>query len=381
MAEIQDVFTACLSDYRRTHAIPLDQLKAAHAIINCRTSLLGGHMDVCDDCGFQRISYNSCRNRHCPKCQAFAKEEWVQAQNENLLNIGYFHAVFSIPDSLNVIVSQNQSVVYNIFFKAASETLLELAADKKYLGAKIGLTTVLHTWGQNLNFHPHIHCIVTGGGLTKDNKWINSKKKFFLPVKVMSRKFRGKFLHYLRQAELVFYGSVIEYQNPQLFDELVASLYRKEWIVFCKPPFKSSAKVVEYLGRYTHRVAISNNRIVNFEDGAVTFKWRDYADNNTTKLMTLSAVEFIRRFLMHILPSGFTKIRHYGILASRDKNARIALCKKLTNTSFFKGSSGLSALEKLKRMLGENFNLCPHCRKGHMVRVTPENLRSTVMIC
>ena len=322
------------------------------AIEKCRTSHLGGHIDICESCGSTQISYNSCRNRHCPKCQTLAKERWIDSQKSNLLNVGYFHVVFTIPDTLNSIVYQNQKELYTLLFKAVAETLSELASDKKYLGAKLGFTSILHTWGQNLMHHPHIHCIVPGGGLSSIGKWVSSRKKFFIPVKVLSRKFRGKFLYYLKQLyyenKLEFYGSQQYLSNDNEFENLLSSIYSKEWIVYCKPPFKNAACVVEYLGRYTHRVAISNNRIVNIENGNVTFKWRDYKDNNKCKLMTISADEFIRRFLIHILPSGFMKIRHYGLLGNRNKTTKLKLCKQLTNTPILLKEK-ISTLQLIKK--------------------------------
>lgn len=311
--EVQDIFAAFGNQYRQIYNLPLFHLKAMSAIERCRTSQLGGHVDVCDECGAARISYNSCRNRHCPKYQTLPKERWIDARKSDLLNVGYFHVVFTIPDVLNAIAFQNQRTVYGILFKAVAETLTELAADKKHLGADIGFTSILHTWGQNLMHHPHIHCIVAGGGLNNIGKWVSSRKKFFIPVKVLSRKFRGKFLFYLKLA----------YRDGQL---------AKEWVVYCKPPFKNAACVEEYLGRYTHRVAISNNRIIGMENGMVTFKWRDYRDSNRWKTMRISVEEFIRRFLIHILPDRFMKIRHYGLLGNRNKTEKLGLCKQLTHT-------------------------------------------------
>ena len=261
--------------------------------------------------------------------------------------------MFTIPHELNQVALRNQEAVYGLFFKAVSETLLELCGDNKYLGAKPGITTVLHTWGQNLMFHPHIHCVVTGGGLTHDGNWRDSRKKFFLPIKVLSRKFRGKFLHFLKQAGF----------------EFDSALYQSEWVVYCKPPFKNVSKVIEYLGRYTHRVAISNQRILTLNDGLVTFSWRDYRNGNKSKSMTLTAVEFIRRFMLHILPSGFRKIRHYGILAPRNKIARVSLCQKLTRMKL--QTSTTNVLEKLQKMFGIDFNLCPCCGIGHLSRASP----------
>ena len=256
MPELQDVFSQHGKTYQLNHRLLANHLKVMRAIGICRTSALGGHIDECDECGFIRISYNSCRNRHCPKCQTLNKERWIEARKDNLLNVGYFHIVFTIPDTLNPVAYQNQRVIYDILFKAAAETLSELCADKKYLGAQIGFTEILHTWGQNLLHHPHIHCIVPGGGLNSCGRWVNSKKKFFIPVKVLSRKFRGKFLYYLKQAKLEFYGSISYLQDKGMFNDFISSLYQKEWIVYCKPPFKNAGYVVEYLGRYTHRVAI-----------------------------------------------------------------------------------------------------------------------------
>jgi len=354
MIEVQDILNQFGGAFLESQKLSPVQAKAFRAIRACRTSALGAHVDTCDECGFEKISYNSCRNRHCTKCQTFTKEQWIEKQNQYLLNTGYFHVVFTLPEELNSIVLRNQEIVYGLLFKSVSETLLELCADHKYLGATPGITTVLHTWGQNLMFHPHIHCIVTGGGLTKDGNWRGSRKKFFIPAKVLSRKFRGKFLFYLKQAGLSFNSA----------------LYRDEWVVYCKPPFKNASKVIEYLGRYTHRVAISNNRILDLNDGKVTFSWRDYRDNSRKKTMTVTAVEFIRRFMLHILPSGFRKIRHYGILASRDKSKRISLCKKLTRAAF-PTAHPTTTLERLRKMLGEDFDLCPCCGIGHLSRASP----------
>jgi len=371
MIELQNILREYGDAFLSNHTLSPVQTKAFRDILNCRTAALGGHVDICDECGHQVISYNSCRNRHCPKCQTLKKEQWIEKQEQNLLNVGYFHVVFSVPSELNPVMFQNQDVMYNLFFKAVSETLLELGMNKKYLGAKLGATTILHTWGQNLLYHPHIHCIVSGGGLTTDAKWRCSRKKFFIPVKVLSKKFRGKFLAYLRQAKLKFYGSAEDLNVPGNFSSLVAGLYQKNWITYCKPPFENAGKVVKYLGRYTHRVAISNNRILKSENGFVTFNWRDYADGNKVKEMTVTADEFIRRFMMHILPLGFRKIRHYGILASRDKSTRLVLCKKLTNTPIISARPPRNSLEIIQAILGEKFNLCPSCKKGRLIRAAP----------
>jgi hypothetical protein len=275
MPEVQDIFKQYGEAFRQKNKLPPHILKTMRAIVNCRTSALGGHVDVCDDCGHTRISYNSCRNRHCPKCQTLAKERWIDLQKSNLLNVGYFHVVFTIPDTLNQMAFQNQKEVYGILFKAAAETLTELACDKKYLGASIGFTSILHTWGQNLMHHPHTHSIVPGGGLTPLGKWVSSRKKFFVPVKVLSRKFRGKFLFYLRQAhkngKLNLFSSQSYLLNKDKFHSFLTELYNKEWVVYCKPSFKTAASVVEYLGRYTHKIAISNVSVKPFGRDEIIF--------------------------------------------------------------------------------------------------------------
>lgn len=381
MIEVQDIFNKYGDVYRSNHKLSRVQYKAMYAVENCRTSTLGGHIDICDECGHNQISYNSCRNRHCPKCQTLAKERWVDNQKHNLLNIGYFHVVLTIPSELNFIVFQNQKVMYNILFKSVSETLTELASDKKYLGGKIGFTSILHTWGQNLMHHPHIHCIVPGGGLNSIGKWINSRKKFFLPVKVLSRKFRGKFLYYFKQAQakLEFYGDQKHYEKDSDFRNILNILYDKEWIVYCKAPFKSAACVVEYLGRYTHRVAISNNRILDMKNDKVSFKWRGYKNNNKLKVMTVSADEFIRRFLIHILPQRFMKIRHYGLLGNRNKNTKLKICKQLTNTPILLKEKTATP-ELLNTIIGRDITLCPNCMSNKFNRysgISPPNINIT----
>lgn len=334
MPEIQDILLQYGDAYLEKHKLSYVQSKAFSAILKCRTAELGGHTDICENCGSVHISYNSCRNRHCPKCQTLSKERWIEGQKTNLLNVGYFHIVFTVPSELNTLIYQNQNVCYNILFRAVSETLQELCADKKYLGAKIGFTSILHTWGQNLCFHPHIHCVMAGGGLDKLDKWVSSRKKFLLPIKVLSRKFRGRFLALLKVAKLEFHNN----SNPYAFADLIDNCYKKEWIVYCKPPFKTAACVVEYLGRYTHRVAISNNRILSIKNGFVTFKWRDYkalssnaSDGSQIKIMTITAEEFIRRFLMHILPPRFMKsgIMDFSVTETSFLNLSSAKSKRI----------------------------------------------------
>lgn len=352
MIELQDILRKYIDEYLKIHQASYMQLKTINAILKCRTHHLGGHSNVCKTCGNVELSYNSCRNRHCPKCQTFAKEQWIENRKSDLLNVGYFHVVFTLPSELNMLIYNNQTECYNILFKAVSETLNELCNDPKYLGAKSGFTCILHTWGQNLNFHPHIHCIIPGGGITADKQWRQSKKKFFIPVRVLSKVFRGKFLYYLKQAELPVPNEAIEFQN------LMNLCYQKDPVVYCKQPFKTANCVIEYLGRYTHRIAISNNRILSFKDGMVTFKWRDYRDKSKWKLMTLTAVEFIRRFLMHILPHRFTKIRHYGFLASKNKFTILRVCQYLTN-SVVRDRVKLHSSIFYEKLFGKK--TCPNC--------------------
>jgi hypothetical protein len=285
---------------------------------------------------------------------------WVQNQARDLLDISYFHVVFTVPANLNVIFLHNPETMYALLFRCAAQSMQELCDDKRYLGAKVGLTAVLHTWGQQLQFHPHVHCIVPSGGLTPTNRWKNSKKDFFLPVKVLSAKFKGKFLAHLKKTVLTFYNESTCLSDPACFAALIDAAYAKDWVVYCKKPFKNNHSVVEYLGRYTHRVAISNERILSHENGKVSFRWRDRADGNNLKVMSLDEDEFIRRFLLHILPSGFMKIRHYGILANKDRHKRIDMCKRLTNTPVTERMR-IDPLEVICRIIGHRPGVCLVC--------------------
>ncbi|MFL0246072.1 IS91 family transposase [Candidatus Clostridium stratigraminis] len=372
MNELQDIVHKYGEEYRKEHSLPLNQLKALSSIEACRTSLLGGHIDECEECGHVKISYNSCRNRHCPKCQSLAKEQWLENRKSDLLPIRYFHVVFTLPEEINALALRNQKEIYKILFKAASETLLELARKPKYIGAQLGFTALLHTWGQNLMFHPHLHCIVPSGGLSIDGvKWISSRKKFFIPVRVLSVKFKGRFLYLLLNEyynnRLKFVAEIAELARADIFRCLIERLQQKNWIVYCKPPIKTAAYMLQYLGRYTHRVAISNNRIEHIENGFVTFKWRDYKDRNKEKHMTISAEELIRRFLMHILPERFVKIRHFGILGNRNKKTKLEECKKLTGAKLT-SIKKLSMEEVLLKLTGLDIRICPCCKAGKMIR-------------
>lgn len=370
--EIADIFRQHGIDYRGNHPLPLNQIRAMRAIEICRTEALGGHVDRCDNCGNIKVSYNSCRNRHCPKCQFLQKEKWLEARKQDLLPIQYFHVVFTIPDELNPIALRNQKVIYNTLFQSVSEALMEIARDRKHLGAEIGFISILHTWGQNLMDHPHIHCIVTGGGLSNNgSRWVSCKKKFFLPVKVLSRLFRGKFLDYLKRnydsAELKFPGGIAHLQETKAFGEFLKSLYNHEWVVYCKPPFRDAEGVLQYLGRYTHRVAISNDRIITIEDGKVSFQWRDYSDCSRNKVMTLNAFEFIRRFLLHVLPERFVKIRYYGLWGNRNRKALINQCRKLLRViNVIANNRGETWQEFLLKVCGIDITRCPVCKEGRM---------------
>ena len=366
MTNIQKILEIGLEEYLEKNKTIGYKQKVIRAIKNCKSDKLGAHKYVCDECGYEEIAYNSCRNRHCPNCQTGKKLKWIEARKDEVLNIKYYHVVFTIPSEIYNIAIQNQSKIYKIMFKASAETLQELAEDEKYLGGEIGFFSILHTWGQNLMYHPHIHCVVTGGGLTELGKWVEKEEDFFIPVKVMSRKFKGKFLSYMKKEKLEFYGKNKELENPAIYNDLIQSMYSKEWVVYCKEPFENANSVIQYLGRYTHRVAISNERIVKIGDGKVTFKWRDYKDNNKMKEMTITIEEFIRRFLIHILPPKFMKIRYYGILGNRNKKKKLLKCKILTRTKIYKKKE-LPTLELLKKVLGKDFNLCPNCKKGHML--------------
>ncbi len=371
--ELQDIFIRYGEEYRKKHgkSMPLRQHRAMRAIEICRTARMGGHVERCDSCNEMRISYNSCRNRHCPKCQFLKKEKWVENRLKDLLPIQYFHVVFTIPDDLNPIALRNQRIIYNILFRSVSETLKDLSRDNKYKTGRIGFICVLHTWGQNLSDHPHIHCIVTGGGLSDDqHKWMQSYKDFLFPIRVMATLFRGKFLAYLKQSydkgELEFPGKIKHLQYKNKFSRLINNLYIKEWVVYSKPPFKNPETVFRYLSRYTHRIAISNQRIVKVEDGKVYFIWKDYRDGQK-KEMALDAFEFIRRFLLHVLPDKFVKIRHYGLFGNRYRKILLDKCRNILGMSeAATKEADESWQEMLNRLTGIDITTCPFCSKGKM---------------
>jgi hypothetical protein len=341
--EVADILRAHGPEFQEKFAAILSpaQKKALRDLARCRTAALGGHVERCLDCGHERIAYNSCRNRHCPKCQAMTRARWLAAQAEHLLPVEYYHLVFTLPDELSDLARANPSVLYDLLFQSAAATIREVAANPKRLGAVPGLLLVLHTWGQTLQHHPHVHGVVTGGGLSCNAsglidalpRWVSSRPGFFLPVKVLSRVFRGKYLGGLRQAHahgrLRCFGKLTLLSNAAAFHAFLRPLHAKDWVVYAKRPFGGPAQVLKYLARYTHRVAISNHRLVKLEAGRVTFRYKDYADEQKQKLMTLDACEFLRRFVTHVLPRGFTKIRHYGLLANRFRAERLGICRRL----------------------------------------------------
>ena len=334
--EVADVFRRHGPVYAQAHDGHLGRIerRVMSAIELCRTPALGGHVEACDDCDHSRIAYNSCRNRHCPKCQATARERWIAAREADLLPIPYFHVVFTVPAEIAAIAYQNKALVYAILFDAVAETLKTIGADPRHLGGELGFIAILHTWGQTLTHHPHIHCLVPGGALSTDGqRWIACRPQFFLPIPVLSLLFRRLFLERLQAAHaagrLRFFGSLDGLSIKSDFDDALKPMRKKSWVVYAKPPFGSPEHVLAYLGRYTHRVAIANSRLVSLEDGTVSFRWRDYRHGNAQKHMTLDADEFIRRFLLHSLPDGFHRIRHYGFLANGCRRARLAIIRPL----------------------------------------------------
>jgi hypothetical protein len=336
--EVADIFRAAGPTYRTVHAghLSLAQLKVMSAIEHCRTAALGGHVEACEDCGHWRITYNSCRNRHCPKCQGAAARTWLAEREADLLPVGYFHVVFTLPAEVADIASQNKALVYDLLFRAASETMLTIAADPKHLGARIGITAVLHTWGSALTHHPHVHMIVPGGGIALDGQhWISSRPTFLLPVRVLGKLFRRLFLTRLialhDAGKLAFFGAIAHLIDRRALLRHMEPIRKKRWVVYAKPPFAGPAAVLAYLSRYTHRVAISNRRLIDFNEAGVTFRYKDYRRKGSDRqqVMTLDPNEFIRRFLLHVLPRGFHRIRHYGLLAGATRKSSLALARKL----------------------------------------------------
>ena len=375
--EVADIFRQAGPAYREQHADALSrgQRCVMSAIERCRTAALGGHVEQCDDCAHQRIAFNSCRNRHCPKCQSLARAQWLEDRQADLIVADYFHVVFTLPEEIAAIAYQNKAVVYEILFHATAETLRTIGADPKHLGAEIGFIAILHSWGQNLLYHPHLHCVVPGGGLSADGeRWISCRPGFFLPVRVLSRLFRRLFLTQLQGAfeagRLRFFNTLEPIQEPGAFARYLAPVRRAEWVVYAKPPFGGPQHVLEYLGRYTHRVAISNNRLIDFVDGKVSFRWKDYRHDSRKKVMCLDAQEFMRRFLLHVLPSGFQRIRHYGFLANRYRAVKLARCRRLLGEPALAVKlldASLDYHERYEQLTGKSLRACPKCGHGRMV--------------
>lgn len=345
---------------RNRHRLRFRQLKVIRAIVRCRTAALGGHIDTCKRCGGDSmISYNSCRDRHCPKCQNQARQRWIEARTRELLETRYFHVVFTLPHELHPLILQNQARLYDTLFQSVAQTLLEVARNPRHLGAEIGFFAILHTWGQNMLFHPHIHCVIPAGGLALDHtRWIHPRYPFFLPVRVLRKVFRGKFVHALRKAfhqeRLSFNGQIQYLAHPKHFAAFLRTLFRQDWVVYAKPAFGGPAQVLRYLGRYTHRVAISNHRLLSFDGDHVSFRWRDYARGNKQRKMTVSADEFIRRFLLHVLPKGFVRIRHFGFMANAHRSTSMKRCQRLLGMAPIVHSPDVSSTH--------SGWLCPVCR-------------------
>jgi Putative transposase/Transposase zinc-binding domain len=381
--EVADVFRQHEQEFLRRwgHTLSAQQLRAFRDICACRTAALGAHVEQCDNCSQQIIAYDSCRNRHCPKCQSTARDKWLAAQSASLLPVPYCHVVFTLPQELSALALQNPHVVYGMLFRAVSETLLTIAADPRRLGAHIGFLSVLHTWNQKLLHHPHLHCLVPAGGPSLDrSRWLHCRRRYFLPVKALGSLFRGKLLAFLaaahRKKRLRLTGSLAHLRDPVEFDRFLARLRNLRWVVYAKPPFGGPEHVIKYLARYTHRVAISNGRLLAMQDGQVTFRWRDSADGNQQKRMTLDAVEFIRRFLLHVLPSGFVKIRHFGFLANRNRRESLTLCRSLLPPSPAPVTTFLTEIQQ--RAVERK---CPFCKTGtlHVIERIPPGKSIPIM--
>ena len=338
-----------------------EHARILRAVAACRTAALGGHVEACDHCPYRRVAYNSCRNRHCPKCQASACACWMEGRAEELLPVEYFHVVFTLPDDFNGLALANRRVVYGLLFDAAARTLLEVAADPKHLGARIGFMSILHTWGQTLCLHPHVHCVVPGGGLSPDgSRWVGCRPGFFLPVRVLSRVFRGKFIDLLRRAR--GRGELVGAGDGQEFERLLDASVRHDWVVYAKPPFGGPEQVLKYLARYTHRVAIANRRLLSVDDEAVTFEYTDYARGHRRRTMTLDGAEFLRRFLLHAVPTGFMRVRHFGLLANRGRAENLALCRRLIGTPLPPDERPAIATA-----LAPAPACCPACGRGRLI--------------
>ena len=386
--EVADIVRAHGDEYRRAHAETLSagQKRVLRAIERCRTAALGGHLERCDQCGHERNAYNSCADRHCPKCQSLARAKWLEKRQAELLECEYFHVVFTLPAELAALALQNKRQMYDLLFRATADTLQSIAADPQHLGAQIGFFCILHSWGQTLNFHPHLHCVVPGAGISLvGSRWVACRPGFFLPVKVLSHRFRKLYLRYLEQTfaagKLQFYGELQELSDPNSFARYLTPLHDSEWVVYAKAPFGGPDRVLDYLGRYTHRVAISNNRLEALKDGQVSFAYKDYKHEQRHKVMTMSADEFLRRFLLHVLPDSFQRIRHYGLLGNRHRAENLGRCRELLAMPVPIPTPEHDYRERWQQLTGHDPLQCPQCRNGKMVRIAILPVGSPVQKC
>lgn len=368
---IQDVFEHFYPDIEKRNVLPVHHRKAAFHIMNCKTGTFGANISVCEECGTIRIHYNSCRSRCCPMCQEFPKKKWIDAQKENVLDTPYYHVVFTVPQELNALIYSNQKLLYDALYHASSETIRKLSKDPKYLGAETGYISILHTWGSAMNYHPHIHMIVLGGGLDRKNRWKGCGEKFYLPYGVISRVFRGKYLEEIKnlrkEKKLEYHGKALKYQNSYEMKGLIDQCYNKEWITYCKETFNGAQSVIDYLGKYTHRIAISNHRIISMTETTVTYTVKDYKKEGQWKEKIIHGKEFIRRFLMHVPPKGFVRIRHYGLLSNRKKEKKMTQCRnQIGCKKYISVLKELRSTEMIKLLYGVDVCKCSSCG-GNMI--------------
>lgn len=377
--EVADVIRNDGARYLKRYRPSREQYRVLNDLAKCRTAALGGHLKQCEQCARELPVYNSCRNRHCPKCQGAARAAWLEAREGEVLDVEYFHIVFTLPHELAPLALHNRRAVYGMLFRAASQTLLTIARNPNHLGAELGCLALLHTWGQNLHLHlhPHLHCVVPGGGLSFDGeRWLSCRDGFFLPVRVLSRLFRGKFVAQLQRAferdQLEFHGQLRHLRHPKAWEGCIETLRNKNWVVYAKPPFGGPRQVLKYLARYTHRVAIANRRLVSIDDGKVTFRWKDYANGDRQRIMSLDAVEFLRRFLLHVLPKRFVRIRYYGFLANRNRAHKLERIRSLLDQPSISSELSVSSGgEPQQEDVGDSNDLCPGCRKGRLRVIAP----------
>ena len=367
---VQDIFHRFYPRYLEHYSPSPQQSKVAHCIINCKTGAYGTNVSICEDCGQLEVHYNSCRNRCCPMCQALPKEKWIDKRREDILDAPYFHVVFTVPQELNPLIYSNQQLLYDALYHSVSATINELTADSKHLGAKVGYICVLHTWGSEMNYHPHIHVILLGGGLSAKNEWRDKGEEFFLPVKVLSKVFRGKYMAELKSLyqdnKLEFHGSSEKYRNSYNFKELLNTCYKKDWVPHCKKTFNGAQSVINYLGKYTHRIAISNHRIIRMDEDTVTYYVKDYREQGKWKELTISGIEFVRRFLMHVPPKRFVRIRHYGLLCTRSKNKHLTMCRNLLGCKkYISILKDMEAPQIIEILYGIKISVCKCCG-GHL---------------